>query len=114
MATPPPMVIVNAFEGWVPGIWQTFIIAANVAMVPSDRVTSWWRSEDGNRAAGGHVESQHLVGLAFDVASPNPQRLVTELRRLGFVVVEERTHVHAQAYPPHVLGQAGVFRALFG
>ena len=108
----PPQGIVSAFGRWTPGIWQLFVGAANGALRPDDVVTSWWRSPSHNADVGGHPESQHLVGLAFDVASPTPDQLAASLRSAGFEAFPSATHVHAQAFPAGTLGDLGVLDAL--
>jgi len=112
--SPPPLAIASQIGLWIPGIWQVFVAAANRGLTEgrATAVTSWWRSPEGNREAGGNVESQHLLALAFDATAANPQLLAQALRSAGFRVVEERSHVHAQAYQAGVLGRAGFFRAL--
>jgi len=111
---PPPLAIANQLGVWIPGIWPVFVQAANRGLSEghASSVTSWWRSVESNRQAGGNVESQHLVGLAFDATAPSLPLLAQALRAAGFRVVEERSHVHAQAYQAGVLGRAGFFRAL--
>lgn len=112
MIEAPPPGIVNALALWIPGIWPVFLRAANASLAPGDVVTSWWRSPDRNAQVGGHVESQHLVGLAFDAASPDPPGLASRLRAVGFTTVEAAGHVHAQAFQAGILGRAGVFEVL--
>lgn len=112
MILAPPQTIVSAFSIWIPGIWSVFVRAANASLGPGDVVTSWWRSPQANADVGGHAESQHLVGLAFDVASPSPALLAAALGRAGFTTVEAPGHVHAQAFLAGTLGRAGVFDAL--
>lgn len=68
------------------------------------QVTSWWRSAGHNKAVGGSPRSQHLAGLAIDVASPRPHAMVSEARALGLSAIYHsveggRWHVHIQRYP---------------
>jgi len=62
-------------------------------------ITSWWRSIAENARVGGNPRSQHLAGLAWDLAAPQPDVLAAQLRHAGLVVVVERDHVHVQALP---------------
>ena len=112
--SPPPLAIASQIALWIPGIWPVFVAAANQGLAEgrATSVTSWWRSPEENRRVGGNAESQHLLALAFDATAASPQLLAQALRSAGFRVVEERTHVHAQAYQAGVLGRAGFFRAL--
>jgi hypothetical protein len=84
-----------------------FRIAVNRSWRPGDAATSWFRSPRENAAVGGHPWSQHLVGLAADLVSPEPGRLAARLRAEGLVVVVEADHVHVQAWP------AGTLERLF-
>lgn len=108
----PPQSIVIAMDQFIPGIWPVFVRAANSALGPGDTVTSWWRSPEKNADVGGHAESQHLVGLAFDVSSLSPPDIARLLRSVGFTTIEAARHVHAQAFQAGVLGRAGVFEVL--
>jgi hypothetical protein len=109
---PPPPAISNPLAGWIPGIWPIFVSLANRGLSNggATTVTSWWRSSGDNARVGGEPESQHLLGLAFDAVGPNPLTLAAALRAVGFVVVEEPSHIHAQAYRAGTLGP--VLRAL--
>ena len=72
--------------------------------------TEGHRTEGQNKLVGGHTESKHLTGQAFDLAiSGNKARdlvYVRELRRLfeplGFSVVLKSDHVHLQTPPKGV------------
>lgn len=70
--------------------------------------TSWWRSVGVNAHVGGHPESQHLLGLAADLAvEPEElEQLAQALRRFGLVAVVFERHVHVQYHP------AGFLRAI--
>ncbi len=74
------------------------------------QVTSWFRTPEKNRIEGGAQDSQHLFGLAWDVAAPRDslQHLAEHLTAQGLVAVRERNHVHVQAFPAGVLARAGV------
>ena len=62
------------------------------------RASSWYRDVEANARAGGHPDSQHLLGLAIDVVGPIEvrERLLIELRGVGLVAVDEFSHVHVQ------------------
>ena len=62
-------------------------------------ITSWLRDPVQNAAVGGAELSQHLLGLAIDVVTPDPASAVELFRQQGFVAVDEGTHVHVQALP---------------
>ena len=84
---------------------------AGLRAVPGTRLTSWYRSPETNAAAGGHPQSQHLVGLALDFSvGPVDHRtdgralqLAAVLGSRGFVVVPEQSHVHVQTFPAGAL-----------
>jgi len=61
------------------------------------RITSWYRDPDRNERVGGSPASQHLVGLAFDLA-PADERLADSLRSAGMIVVNEGDHLHVQVW----------------
>jgi len=64
-------------------------------------VTSAWRSPIRNKAVGGHSESKHMIGLAWDFR-PHPTRSHAELQsifaahRLSVRVLPESDHLHVQ------------------
>ena len=70
--------------------------------------TEGHRTEEQNRLVGGHPESKHLTGQAFDLAISGDKSRDTayarELRRLfgplGFSVVLKSDHIHLQTPPP--------------
>ena len=72
--------------------------------------TEGHRTEEQNRLVGGHPESKHLTGQAFDLAISGDKSRDTayarELRRLfgplGFSVVLKSDHIHLQTPPPGV------------
>lgn len=107
---PPPPSVANPLAGWIPGIWPVFVSLANRGLINGGAtgVTSWWRSPADNERVQGQPQSQHLLGLALDVVGPNPSVLAGALRSVGFVVVQEGSHVHAQAF------RAGTLGPLFG
>jgi uncharacterized protein YcbK (DUF882 family) len=67
-------------------------------------ITSWWRTQKRNREVGGAKHSQHLSGLAVDIAIPAAYRLqaIERLRAQGLVVIDEGDHLHAQRFPARV------------
>jgi len=96
----PPQYVVNGVEQAVPGFWDAWMRAVTWAHFGSApwRATSWWRTPAMNLAAGSvHRFSQHLLGTAFDLA-PNRAAL-RELRAVGFIVIDEGSHLHAQPWP---------------
>jgi len=86
-----------------------FVRLANVSPPPGSQLTSWWRDSATNLAVGGAAESQHLFALAFDVTAPDQAALARSLRRVGLIVTEPGTHVHAQALPAGALRRMGFF-----
>lgn len=124
-AAPPPFPTLKFFDRLFPGIWQSWgtqVVAALTEVdqgSPADTIlSSWFRSPNENRRVGGHPDSQHLVGLAFDVVpgkgtSPLAINEAAQIfKRFGFTVEPERTHVHVQTFPPGILRPAGVLDAL--
>jgi len=122
---PPPANTLKFFDKLLPGIWQQWASAVEGALNAIDvgapgqtTITSWHRSPSDNRRVGGHPDSQHLVGLAFDVIPGKGQNALAineaaqAFARAGFVVVAEPTHVHVQTFPAGVLRQVGILDAL--
>ena len=102
---PPPLVEVRSdFERW--------IRVVQVA-VPPVIVTSLFRTREINDAAGGHPQSQHLLGLAADFVGTSVHLdLVAELARAkGYVPVSEADHLHVQVFPAGLL-PALLFRSI--
>jgi hypothetical protein len=66
-------------------------------------VTSWFRTEKRNKDVGGHIMSQHQLGLAVDLVPDQDnsegywEEVAIDCRRLGLVAVVERDHIHVQA-----------------
>jgi len=108
MTVPPPALLAS---GWFPFILNFYWRAVRLFFTYSGlALTSWFRTPEVNRDEGGDPESQHLFGLAWDLAVP-PQiaaQVVDTARQLGLVAVDERTHVHIQAFPAGALARAGV------
>jgi len=122
---PPDLNTVRFFERLVPGIWNHVMGAAGAALTEIDLghvgetvVTSWFRSPNENRRAGGHPDSQHLVGMAFDVVpgKGSSALAINEAAQIfagfGFVVEPESDHLHIQTFPPGILRPSGILDAL--
>ncbi len=122
---PPPPTTLRFFDRLIPGIWPQWAAAVEGALVQIDvggseptTLTSWWRSPNENKRVGGHPDSQHLVGLAFDVIPGKGTSALAineaaqRFRQFGFTVDPAATHVHVQTFPPGVLRQVGILDAL--
>ncbi len=81
---------------------------------PGWSITSYYRDPQTNAQVGGQRESQHLVGLAIDLAVADRRGLADALRAAGLIAVVERSHVHVQLFPAGVLASAGVHFPLIG
>jgi len=68
------------------------------------QATSWYRDREENWRVEGDEYSQHRIGLAVDLIPADPA-LAAVLRRQGLVVVNERDHLHVQAWPKGLLRQ---------
>lgn len=107
---PPPWSIAYGVERWVPGYWRAFVGAVNNSLGGLDvTITSWYRTPDGNAAAGGLPDSQHLIGGAIDVGGRDFKLAAARLDRAGFIVVEYERHCHAQAWPAGIARDSGLF-----
>jgi len=105
---PPPELLATAWFPWILNFYWR--VAPAVMSFAGTGVTSWFRTPEMNRMAGGASESQHLFGLAMDIVAP-PQfkhAVVRALRGAGLVVVEEKRHVHVQLFPAGALARVGV------
>jgi len=66
-------------------------------------VTSWFRTPKRNEKVGGHIMSQHQLGLAVDLVPDEDNsegywnEIEIDCERLGLVAVVKRTHIHVQA-----------------
>jgi len=92
----------RAPPGWTPEI-VTFVTRINAAYAaagtPDLTVTSWFRTHAENNRVAGVPTSQHLTGLAIDVARPATsaaQRFAREAQRAGLVPINEGDHWHIQ------------------
>lgn len=119
---PPPVGVWQPIEYMFPGIWGRFVRAANASLAdigPGAIVTSWYRTAADNRRVGGDPESQHQLGLAFDVAWSGPtdwelpdswqSRCRRALVAQGFEVADEGDHVHAQVLKAGQARRLGLF-----
>jgi len=98
-------------SGWFPFISNFYWRAvAGAQGFTGLSVSSWFRTPAKNRIEGGAPESQHLFGLAWDVVVPRAAlpHLVEHMRGQGLVAVQERGHVHVQAFPAGALARAGI------
>jgi len=122
---PPSVQSLNFFDRLVPGIWGQWGAAAEAALAEVDAgdvgvtfLTSWFRTPLENRRVGGHPDSQHLVGLAFDVVpgkgtSPLAINEAAQIfQRFGFQAFPADSHIHVQTFPSGILRRAGVLDAL--
>lgn len=105
---PPPFVLWRV-DQVLPGIWPRFIQAAIAGTRSASQVSSWYRGPEQNAAVGGHPQSQHLLGLAFDVLGPDLSQLQADLRIAGFNTVTYRNHVHAQTLEAGQAASFGLF-----
>ncbi len=123
--SPPPRNTLTFFDRMLPGIWSFWGAAVEAALGEVDSpdvgetiITSWYRSVLENRRAGGHPDSQHLVGLAFDVVPGKGTSVLAineaaqAFERYGFQVVPSQGYLHVQTFPPGILRPAGVLDAL--
>jgi hypothetical protein len=90
----PPADIMSALSFWP---WFVYVdVAEAITRFPGHRITSWWRTKARNAAVGGHPDSQHLIGLAVDVAPQIPASALKRWLTLDLVLIEEGDHTHAQ------------------
>lgn len=101
---PPPVLL---RDPWL-GVIVQFLRALSQALVHGQVITSWYRTPQFNRSIGGDADSQHLFGLAMDIAGPQLVFSLGLARRNGLVAVMERDHLHVQAFPKGALKRAGV------
>lgn len=65
---------------------------------PPVQVSSYVRTPESNRRAGGAARSQHLIGTAIDLVGDWDRRFLEAARREGLVAVDEGDHVHLQLF----------------
>jgi len=117
----PPQRTLAFWDQVLPGFWNQWGAAAVGALTAVDEgsggetiLSSWFRTPNNNRRVGGHPDSQHLVGIAFDVVpgkgiSPLAINEAAQIfRRFGFIVEPESDHIHVQTFAPGILRPAGV------
>lgn len=112
-AYPPPPYVAYLVDRAAPGFWSEFRTRATRALSGLDVVvTSWWRGQRHNVRVGGSVDSQHLLGTAFDVSGRQWRLAAARLREQGFIVIEYAGHAHAQAWPAGTARRAGLLAPL--
>lgn len=76
---------------------------AKLILPAGSRVSGWWRTPESNASSGGREYSQHLLGLAIDIVTPNPRAVIDAASRLGLIAIYHNVgsgwHVHVQARP---------------
>ncbi len=75
-----------------------FDTASRVVVRDPVTLTSWWRSNLDNARVGGRETSQHLWAMALDLAGPGAVDAGDQLRSMGWTVIDEGSHVHAQVF----------------
>jgi len=93
----PPTEILRALGG-APLIlyWD---VARALQHFPGSTMSSWWRTVAHNASVGGNAESQHLIGLAIDVA---PKVSIDAFRKKlprPYTLIDEGDHLHVQMFP---------------
>jgi hypothetical protein len=117
----PPVGLTAMIERRVPGFWAIFGNAVGTAQntlrtwgTPAT-VTSWWRTPESNAETGGDAHSQHLLGTAFDVVSPDVNAAEQAFRDAGFITLVHAVaggalHLHVQSWPAGAAQRWGLFR----
>ena len=114
MIDAPPLLIVQAVDRYTPGLWDAFFRAAWTGWQHYGRpaeLTSWWRSLASNEAAGGMIDSQHLLALAFDLVPPD-EGLRAAMESAGFIAIRYPRHIHCQALPAGYARRIGLLTAV--
>lgn len=96
--------------------WTTYAQALPKArqifeVMPETQLTSWYRDDLYNQQVGGHPQSQHLLGFAFDAVPQSGidwSAFANYTRTLGFTPVIEVDHVHVQFFPAGHLEKLGI------
>jgi len=99
--TPPQALLQHRIAG---SAIRAFAGRFNAVRWPADaRLTSWWRTPEGNATAAGAEFSQHLLGLAADLVTSRPREAVALAQRAGLVALYHNAgsgwHVHVQSRP---------------
>ncbi|HEX4859727.1 MAG TPA: D-Ala-D-Ala carboxypeptidase family metallohydrolase [Rhizomicrobium sp.] len=68
----PPAGLVERFHDPMVRVALVWVTLARMGL--PIQITSWWRSDAANAAAGGRDYSQHLLGTAMDGLTPNLSR----------------------------------------
>ncbi len=103
-AGPPPPNVASFVSARCPGCFGFMGHTLNrVSLTRPASLTSWWRSSQANAVLGGHAHSQHLWGLAIDIVGEGSSQAGDQLRAMGWTVVDEGSHVHAQVFPSNPL-----------
>jgi len=101
----PPAEVWRPLEALAPGIYAAFLNRlVQSGTMNAVKPTSWWRSLRDNRLVGGLPDSQHLLGLAADLAPDFTEPVAQRLNAVGLVAVDEGDHVHVQLLPPGLVG----------
>ena len=108
----PPLSLLRS--PWLPFIVAFYWRAVTVLFRFGSQVgvSSWFRTPDANRDAGGDRESQHLFALAWDVVTPVHllDAVAQVARGAGLIAVPNPREgiVHLQLFPAGALARAGV------
>jgi hypothetical protein len=100
----PPAEIISWVHSVSPEAWS-FFTRSFYGLPSALRIEfrSWFRNPRHNAEVKGHPRSQHLVGTALDWRGPDQRVLADHLRRLGWTVLDEGDHHHAQVWPAGTL-----------
>lgn len=74
-------------------------LALEIAMRHSASITSWYRTQNRNRAVGGHPQSKHLQGLAVDLVpddTSSKHAIIADASAAGLLAIDEGDHIHIQ------------------
>jgi hypothetical protein len=82
-----------------PTCWPFFSRSIDQVTVAAPvEISSWYRSSEVNRRAGGAATSQHLWGGAFDLTGPGSASVASQLERWGWTWIREGDHEHVQVF----------------
>ena len=95
MIAPPPTPILREVIGELVDLVLKLVA---VEWPPGTLITSWYRDPAHNKAEGCDEESQHLLGLAFDIVVPDRDQQLARLRRAGILAFPSpRGNIHVQS-----------------